>query len=304
MRKQSIGALALRQAGATRRDMSAPSTNLVSAQWLADNLGQPDITILDASLHLPGAGRDAKAEFEAGHIPGARFLDLASFNDKTSPVPAALPNAAQVKSRLNALGIEAGGRIVIYDDSAVKTSARAWFALKAHGIETVAILDGGLAKWRSEGRPLEQGKPAEFTADISAGAAPARVRYKADMLANLETKAEQVIDARSADRVFGGGTDPVHGGANGRIPGALNVPFGAVFQPDGTFKSPEDLRTIFESAGADLTRPIIASCGSGVTASVLLFALHLMGVTDAALYDGSWSEWSADPEAPKAVGPL
>ncbi|KWV90426.1 sulfurtransferase [Erythrobacter sp. YT30] len=275
---------------------------LVSTQWLADALQSSDIKILDASMHLPNAGRDARAEFEAGHIPGAQFLDLASFTDKTCDVPAALPNKAQVEARLAELGAT-GNEIVLYDDSAVKTSARAWFALKAHGVENVAILDGGMAKWRAEGRGVEEGEASSLTAGHDAGEAPSRVRYKADMLANIESKSEQVVDARSADRVFGHGIDPVHGGQNGRIPGSFNVPFNTLFKADGTFKSPHDLRTIFEEAGVDPSRPITTTCGSGVTASVLLFALELIGKTDTALYDGSWSEWSADPATPKAAGP-
>lgn len=277
--------------------------SLVSTVWLAEHLGAPDLVVLDASRHLPATARDPLGEYTAGHIPGARFLDLASLTDAASPVPAALPNAAQLVSRLASLGIGPATRVVLYDDSDVKTSARAWFALKAHGFAQVAILDGGLAKWRSEGLPLESGM-AEFEPAAPMQLAPASgVRTKAEMLANLESKAQQVLDARGADRVFGMGIDPVHGGQNGRIPGAFNLPFGQVFNADGTFKSLTDLRTAFADAGVDLSRPIVASCGSGVTASVLLFALHLAGVDDAALYDGSWQEWEADPATPKAQGP-
>jgi thiosulfate/3-mercaptopyruvate sulfurtransferase len=277
--------------------------SLVSTRWLADHLGEPDFVVLDASRHLPNAGRDPRAEFAAEHIPGARFLDLASLTDKESPVPAALPNAAQLSERLSRLGVSAGNRIVIYDDSAVKTAARAWFTLTAHGLANVAILDGGLAKWRTEGRPMESGTHQIAPAEPIAFGPAQRVRSKADMLANLDQPTAQVLDARSETRVFGSGIDPVHGGQNGRIPGSLNLPFDAVFQPDGTFKSPDDLRAAFAAAGVALDRPITTTCGSGVTASVLLFALHLMGVDDAALYDGSWQEWEADPATPKAQGP-
>ncbi|WP_252260222.1 sulfurtransferase [Erythrobacter aurantius] len=283
--------------------MSNPFSSLVSTAWLAEHLGEPDLLVLDASRHLPAAGRDPLSEYTAAHIPGALFLDLASLTDPTSPVPAALPNAAQLAHRLATLGIGPTTLIIIYDDSDVKTSARAWFALRAHRVDNVAILDGGLAKWRAEGLPLESGM-AEAVPTTPVQLAPAKgVRSKAEMLANIESKAEQVLDARGADRVFGSGIDPVHGGQNGRIPGALNLPFGQVFNPDSTFKSPADLRAAFEGAGIDLSRPIVTSCGSGVTASVLLFALHLIGVDDAALYDGSWQEWEADPSTPKAQGP-
>lgn len=284
--------------------MTDPFPSLVSTDWLADNLGAPDLVILDASRHLPAAQRDARAEFEAAHIPGARFLDAASLTDAASPVPAALPNAEQLAQRLASLGVRAGDRVVVYDDSAVKTSARAWFTLVAHGIAEAAILDGGLAKWRAEGRALESGAAEIAPAAPLTLPAASRVRTKADMLANLDSGAEQVLDARGADRVFGTGIDPVHGGQNGRIPGALNLPFGEVFNPDGTFKSPPELRAAFEGAGVDLSRPLVTSCGSGVTASVLLFAAHLAGKDDVALYDGSWQEWEADPATPKAQGPL
>jgi thiosulfate/3-mercaptopyruvate sulfurtransferase len=276
---------------------------LVSTQWLADNLASPDLVVLDASHHLPAAARDARADYVSGHIPHARFLDLASLFDASSSVPYAMPRPDQIAGRLASLGVAAGARLVLYDDSAIRTAARAWFVLTASGWEQAAVLDGGLAKWRSEGRPLETGQP-EIIPAPPLKLSPARaVRSKADMLANLETHAEQVLDARSADRVYGEGIDPVHGGPNGRIPGALNLPFTQVLNADGTYKSPDDLRTAFKSAGVDFARPLVGTCGSGVTASVLLFAASLIGKQDIALYDGSWSEWGADPATPKAQGP-
>ena len=280
---------------------SLPS--LVSTQWLAVNLGAPDLVVLDASRHLPAAGRNPSAEFEASHIPGARFLDLASLTDPSSPVPAAIPNTSQLVERLGELGISTGTRVVLYDDSDVKTSARAWVIFRVHGFENVAILDGGLAKWRAEGRPLESG-PSETThAEPPALTPPRGIASKDDMLANLDCTAEQVLDARGRDRVFGSGIDPVHGGQNGRIPGCYNLPFGEVFAEDGSFKPPSELRKAFEGARIDLDRPVITTCGSGVTASVLIFALHLLGKEDVRLYDGSWQEWEADPQTPKSQGP-
>jgi thiosulfate/3-mercaptopyruvate sulfurtransferase len=283
--------------------MTLSHSDLVSTEWLAGRLAAPGLVVLDASYHLPAAARDAAGEFAAAHIPGARFLDLASLFDPGSPVPYAFPTPDQIAARLAGLGVGADDTIVIYDDSAIRTSARAWFVLTASGRGKVAILDGGLAKWRAEGRPLESGTPAVTPAAPAAFTPSTRVRTKAQMLANIDSKAEQVLDARSADRVYGSGIDPVHGGQNGRIPGALNLPFSAVFNADGTWKSPEELRALFAAAGIDLARPITTTCGSGVTASVLLFALRLLGVDSAALYDGSWSEWSADPATPKAQGP-
>jgi thiosulfate/3-mercaptopyruvate sulfurtransferase len=276
---------------------------LVSTAWLAAHLDTPDLVVIDASHHLPATARDPGAEFAGGHIPGARFLGLGRLFDADSSVPYALPRPDQLATRLSELGVAPEARIILYDDSALRSSARAWFMLTASGWSNVAILDGGLAKWRAEGRAVEIANPAPHTAAPATLHAPERVRTKADMLANLETRAEQVLDARGPERVFGDGIDPVHGGPNGRIPGALNLPHSALFAPDGTYLSPKALRAAFTAAGIDLTRPIVTTCGSGVTASVLMFALHLIGVEDAALYDGSWSEWGADPATPKAQGP-
>jgi thiosulfate/3-mercaptopyruvate sulfurtransferase len=283
--------------------MTASFPRLVSSEWLAARLGDPGLAVLDASHHLPAAARDPGTEFVAGHIPGARFLGLGKLFDAESPVPYAMPRPEQLAERLSALGVAPDARIILYDDSALRSSARAWFMLTASGWDKVAILDGGLAKWRAEGRALETTAPNPAPAAPATLHAPERVRTKADMLANLETRAEQVLDARGADRVYGDGIDPVHGGPNGRIPGALNLPHAALFNPDGTYLSPEALRAAFTAAGIDLARPVVTTCGSGVTASVLMFALHLIGVEDAALYDGSWSEWSADPATPKQQGP-
>jgi thiosulfate/3-mercaptopyruvate sulfurtransferase len=276
---------------------------LVSTDWLAEHLGAPSLAVLDASYHLPAAARDAGAEFAAEHIPGARFLELATLYDAASPVPYAFPTPQQLAERLAGLGVGPVDAIVIYDDSAIRTAARAWFVLTASGRGNIAILDGGLGKWRAEGLPLESGMPALTPATPATFTAPGRVRSKAEMLANLEHPAEQVLDARSADRVFGTGIDPVHGGQNGRIPGALNLPFTQVLNADGTYKSPDQLRAAIMAAGIDLDAPVTATCGSGVTASVLLFAMHLVGKNDTALYDGSWSEWGTDPATPKAQGP-
>ncbi|MEO1489910.1 MAG: sulfurtransferase, partial [Pseudomonadota bacterium] len=253
--------------------MTQPLPSLVSTEWLAQELGAPDLVVLDASRHLPDAKRDPLAEYQAGHIPGARFMGLASLTDATSSVPAALPSPKQLSERLAELGVASDARIVLYDDSAVKTAARAWFTLKAFGI-AAAILDGGLAKWRSEGRDLEAGLPEIAAAEPMPLEAAQGVATKVELLTNLDSNEEhEVLDARSADRVFGFGEDPVHGGQNGRIPGALNLPFGGVFDADGTYKSADDLLATFQAAGLDMTQPVVTSCGSGITASVLAFAL-------------------------------
>ncbi len=275
---------------------------LVSTDWLADALGFDGLVVVDASLHLPAANRDARAEFAAAHIPGARFMDLGNLKDETSEVPSALPRADQFAARMSELGIEPNDRIVIYDDSAIKSAARAWYLFAAFGIGSVALLDGGLAKWRAEGRPLESSEPDIAAISPPDLGPPSRLRMKADVLANLKTQAEQMLDARAKDRFEGAGADPVHGVEGGRIPGSYNLPFGMLFKDDGTFKAPDDIRAAFETAGIDLDRPIVTTCGSGVTASVLLFALALIGKSDWALYDGSWSDWGGDPSTPKETG--
>ena len=281
--------------------------SLVSTEWLAQQPGSPDLAILDASSHLPMAGRNARAEFVERHIAGAQFLDLASLVDPDSSVPAALPNAGQFARRLAKLGIQPSARVIIYDDSDVRTAARAWFICRLHGMHEVAILDGGLGKWRDEGRPLESGAGS----DVDQAEAPSRaigggtvaVRSKAQMLANIASNAEQVVDARDAQRFSGELPDFRPQVAPGHIPGSCNLPFDRVLNADGTYKKPAQLRQLFARAGIDLSKPLVTTCGGGVTAAVLLFALHVVGKDDVALYDGSWSEWGADAATPKALGP-
>ena len=275
--------------------------SLVSTDWLAGELGEPGLVVVDASNHLPSAGRDARDEYLAGHIPGARFLDLASLVDKDSAVPAALPRPEQLAQRLAELGVQPANRIVLYDDSAVKTSARAWFLLHAHGIESVAILDGGLAKWKAEGRALESNETDITETNAVKLPSPHSIRFKAEMLANLDSGAEQVLDARDPGRYSGRVEDTVHNLPSGHIPGSCNLPFVQLFRDDGTFKARDELRQAFEATGIDLDRPIVTTCGSGVTASALLFALHLIGHENWALYDGSWLDWGSDPDTPKAT---
>lgn len=275
--------------------------SLVSTDWLAAEMAACDLRIIDASAHLPAAGRDAAAEYAAAHIPGAVFMNLKDLVDPAAPVENTLPPAEKFASRMQALGLGDGSRIVIYDDSDVKTSARAWFMLKMFGAQNVAILDGGLKKWQAEGRPLETGTRNLRHRHFTAWSDPKRVRCKAEVLANLDTALEQVIDARGASRWSGAEADPRPNIARGHIPGSFNVPYTALYNPDGTFKDRDGIRAAFEDAGVDLSRPVVTSCGSGVTACVLLFGLHLIGKHDTALYDGSWTEWGADPATPKAV---
>lgn len=256
---------------------------------------------MDASRHLPDAGRDGAAEYAASHIPGARFFDLSKLVDQTSAVPMACPRTDQLSKLLQELGVSTADKIIFYDDSAVKTSARAWFLCRENGFDNVAILDGGLAKWKAEGRQLESGAVAHKAVSAPALAAQGRIRIKADMLANIDERCEQVLDARDAGRFGGSAVDTVHNLPTGHIPGSTNLPFTQLFRDNGTYKSLDELRDLFERARIDLSLPVTTTCGSGVTASVLLFALHLIGHDDTALYDGSWLEWGADPATPKAV---
>lgn len=277
--------------------------SLVSTDWLANDMGASDLRIVDASKHLPDAGRDAAQDYAAGHIPGAVFLSLDDLVDAAAPVENTLPRPDRFASRMQRLGIGDGSRIVLYDDSAIKTAARAWFMLRLFGATNVAILDGGLGKWRAEGREIETGERSLRHRHFTPWRHEGQVRDKAQMLANIASAAEQVIDARGAARFTGETQESRPGLASGHIPGSLNVPYTSLYNVDGTFKDRASLRRVFLEAGVDLSRPVVTSCGSGVTACVVAFALHLIGKNDVALYDGSWSEWGADPSTPKALGP-
>lgn len=274
--------------------------SLVTTQWLADQLGSPDLRILDATWFLPDAGRDARAEFEDGHIPGAMFFDIDRIADKTSALPTMLPAADQFAAQLGGLGVNDGDRVVLYDNAPHHTSARAWWMLHSFGVDA-KVLDGGLAKWKAEGRPLERGTQPVEPGRVTVRANPASVRTLDQVRANLTSHAEQVVDARSAARFTGAEPETRPGLASGHIPGSANAAYASFFNPDGTWKHPTSLRLVLEDEGVEVERPVIATCGSGISAAVIVFALHLLG-HPAALYDGSWTEWGADPTTPKATG--
>ncbi len=276
---------------------------LVSTEWLADEMGASDLHIVDATYFLPDAGRDARAEFGFEHIPGAVFFDLDDVRDTSSDLPNMLPPAEKFASRMQSLGIGDGSRIVIYDNSPLHSAARAWWMTsEVFGAHNVAILDGGLAKWKAEGRPLEQGKHQvrhrHFTVFHDDGA----VRDLETVKALSASGEAEIVDARDAERFAGAVDDPRPNIEAGHIPGSKNLPFGELFEEDGTWKSGDDLKAAFEAAGVDLDKPLVTSCNSGMTAAVLYFGARLLGKKDVGLYDGSWSEWGGRPDTEKAKG--
>lgn len=275
---------------------------LVSTEWLASELGKSDLRIVDATLFLPDHGRNARAEFEAAHIPDAVFMDLDEIVDTASGLPHMLPTPEKFASRMQALGLGDGSRVVVYDNSPLKSSARAWWMLRVFGAHEVAILDGGLAKWQAEGRPVESGKPVVRHRHFTVWQDNSLVRTLDQMVENLKAKGEQILDARPAGRFAGTDPEPRPGLRGGHMPGARNLPHGQLFNEDGTWKRGDELRSAFTQAGIDLGRPVVTTCGSGITAAVLAFGMHLLGKKDVGLYDGSWSEWGARAETPVVTG--
>jgi thiosulfate/3-mercaptopyruvate sulfurtransferase len=273
--------------------------SLVSTEWLARHLGEPDLVVVDSSWFMPSSGRSGRDEYQAAHIPGARFLDIDEVADRSNPAPHMLPTAAQFAEAMERIGVGSSDRIIVYDNSPTRNAARAWFMLRHFGARQVAILDGGFQKWLAEGRPTEGREPAPRSATFDAVERD-EIVTKQQLLAGYELP---WVDARGKARFEGSEADPRAGVAPGHAPGSRNLPFGSLYRDDGTFKPVEELKRLFAEAGIDPAKPFVASCGSGVTANSLIFAAHLIGNDDTKLYDGSWSEWGADPATPKVLGP-
>ena len=276
---------------------------LVSTEWLAAHLGEPDLKVVDATFYLPHLKRDAAAEFEQAHVPGAVFFDVETVADHVNPLPHMLPDAKAFADAMGALGIAAGDRVVAYGGRGLIASARAWWTFRVFGHDRVAVLDGGSAKWKKEGRPLEAGRATPAARRFAASYRPDLVADLGRMRAILERRDAQVVDARSRGRFAATEPEIRPGLRGGHIPGSRSLPYNELFRAaDDAMLPAEDVGAAFARAGLDPARPVVASCGSGVSAAVLALGLYRLGRRDAAVYDGSWTEWGGRADTPVATG--
>jgi thiosulfate/3-mercaptopyruvate sulfurtransferase len=284
--------------------MDAPAGPLVSTDWLAEHLGESGLVVLDGSWHMPDAGRDPKAEYAQGHIPGAVFFDIDGVSDHASDLPHMLPAASDFATAARRLGVEPNSTVVVYDSLGIFSAPRVWWSFRTMGHDRVLVLDGGLRKWLAEGHPVEAGWREAAHGEFKAHFRPELVRDFGAVRGALDSGAAQLVDARSAARFRGEAPEPRYGVREGHMPGALNAPWSGLVAEDGTLKPPDALRAAFDAAGVDLTRPIVTTCGSGISAAILALALAALGREDVPVYDGSWSEWGASSSgAPVATGP-
>ncbi|MFK7880989.1 3-mercaptopyruvate sulfurtransferase [Roseobacter sp.] len=275
---------------------------LVSTTWLSQHLKDPDLRVLDASWYLPDAGRNPREEYDAAHIPGARFFDIDDVSDNRSDLPHMAPPIEKFMSRLRAMGVGDGHQVVIYDGAGLLSSARVWWLFRLMGQENVAVLDGGFPKWQSEGLAVEDMSPLVRDRHMTVRMQNQLVRDVTQVSSASKLGDHVIVDARAAARFRGDAPEPREGLRAGHIPGSRNVPYTALLNDNMTMKDPQTCRTIFEAAGVDLTKPVITTCGSGVTAAILALALERLGHMHWSLYDGSWAEWGMFPTVPVATG--
>ena len=275
---------------------------IVSTQWLAAHLKDPDLRVLDASWYLPGSKRDPFAEYQAAHIPGARFFDLDDVSDHRSDLPHMVTPVEKLMSRMRAIGVGDGHQIVVYDGSGLFSAPRVWWLFKLMGQMDIAVLDGGFPKWQAEGHPVEDLPPILRDRHMMVRRQNQMVKDVTQVSAASKLGESEIVDARSPGRFYGKDPEPRPGLRAGHIPGSKNVFYKDLLKADDTMKSPDEMRQVFLEAGVDLDKPVITSCGSGVTAAILSLGLTRMGKTDHSLYDGSWTEWGMFPTLPIATG--